>query len=84
MFGYLAAALVGALAMFFLDPDRGAYRRNVTRDRMGGTARRGERQFERAGRKVAADAYGVGQKVTHLDADDKPATDAALTQKVMS
>src|SRR5438094_8681685 len=36
---HLVAGLVGAITMFFLDPDRGAYRRNVMRARLKGTAR---------------------------------------------
>jgi len=84
MFGYVAAVLVGALAMFFLDPERGSYRRNVTRDRLAGTVRRSGARAERIGRRVASDAYGVREKVTHLDRDDAPPSDAALTQKVMT
>jgi osmotically-inducible protein OsmY len=68
MLGYIAAALVGALAMYFLDPERGTYRRGVTRDRISGSA----------------EAYGVAQKLTHLDADEPPASDATLAQKVMT
>jgi osmotically-inducible protein OsmY len=82
--GYIGAALVGALAMFFLDPDRGAYRRNQTKDRFAGTARRGGAELGRTSRRVAADVYGVKQKIAHLDRDEPPENDAVLAQKVMS
>jgi osmotically-inducible protein OsmY len=84
MLGFVAAALVGALAMFFLDPDRGAYRRNQTRDRFAGTARRGGAEIGRTGRRAAAEAYGATQKITHLDRDQPPENDVVLAQKVMS
>jgi osmotically-inducible protein OsmY len=84
MLGYLAVLLIGALSAFYLDPDRGAYRRNVTRDRLGGMARRNANQIERATRRVSADVYGAKQKITNLDQDEPPANDSALAQKVMS
>jgi hypothetical protein len=84
MLGYFATALVGALAMFFLDPDRGRYRRSVTRDRFAGSLRQGGEDLGRAGRRVASDAYGLQQKVRHMDEDAPPENDAVLAQKVMS
>lgn len=84
MLGFIATALVGAVAMFFLDPDRGAYRRNVARDRFAGSVRQGGQDLERTGKRVAAEAYGVRQKLTHLDKDAPPENDAQLAQKVMS
>jgi hypothetical protein len=84
MFGYIVFALAGALAMFFLDPDRGAYRRSVARDRFAGQIRESGRDLGRTGRRLASEAYGVQQKVTHLDRDATPENDALLAQKVMS
>jgi osmotically-inducible protein OsmY len=84
MFGYVVAALLGALAMFFLDPERGTYRRNVTRDRFAGSARDVGEDIGRAGRKVAADAYGAKQKLTHLDSEESPENDVVLAHKVRS
>ncbi|HEV8230422.1 MAG TPA: BON domain-containing protein [Candidatus Limnocylindria bacterium] len=80
----MAAALVGALAMFFLDPERGRYRRNVTRDRFAGSARDASDELERAGKRVAAEAYGAKQKLTHLNSEEPPENDAVLKHKVMS
>jgi hypothetical protein len=84
MLGYLAAALAGAFAMFFLDPDRGRSRRSVTRDRLAGAARRSSVKIERVGRRVSAETYGARQKIAHLDRDAPPENDAVLAQKVMS
>ncbi|HKY51918.1 MAG TPA: hypothetical protein VJP45_11740 [Candidatus Limnocylindria bacterium] len=81
MLGLIATALVGALAMFFLDPERGTYRRNVTRDRFLGSLREGGDEIGRAGRRIGSEAYGVQQKVTHLDKDAPPENDALLAQK---
>ncbi len=82
--GYLLAALLGALTMFFLDPDRGTYRRNLTRDRVAGSGPDVAGDLGRAGRKVAADAYGVKQKIVNLDRDDVPPNDETLAHKVES
>lgn len=77
------AGIVNA-AMFFLDPDRGGYRRSVARDRFAGSVRQGGRELERASRRVTSEVYGLQQKVTHLDKDAPPENDAVLAQKVMS
>jgi hypothetical protein len=82
--GYLFAALVGALVMFFLDPERGAYRRNVSRDRLAGSGRDLGDDIGRAGRKLASDAYGVKQKIASLDKDDVMPNDETLAHKVES
>ena len=66
---YLFFALAGAIAMYFYDPDRGAARRNVTRDRFMGTARDVGDDIERTARKVSADAYGVSKKIEHGQVD---------------
>ena len=85
MYGYVLAALAGAILAFFLDPDRGRSRRAVTADRLGALARRGARAIERKRRRVAADAYSIGQKVAHADGHDEvDLDDATLAQKVMS
>jgi len=85
MYGYVVAALAGAILAFFLDPDRGRSRRAVTADRLAALARRGARAAERQRRRVAADAYAIGRKVAHADGGDEvDLDDATLAQKVMS
>lgn len=76
---------IGALVAFFLDPQAGRRRRAMTRDRTLGTVRRARRTSTRAGRMVAADAYGLKQKATHLREEPKePPNDAWIKQKVES
>jgi osmotically-inducible protein OsmY len=75
------AALGGALAYFF-DPQSGAGRRNMVRDRIIAFLRRSGRKVSRAGRGVAAEAYGVSQKVQHRHEEPKDFDDATLAAKV--
>ena len=78
----LAGALGAALA-YFLDPQSGRRRRNMTRDRVLALFRRAGRRSERMGRRAAAEAYGVSQKVTHLKEEQKPQPDdVTLARKV--
>ena len=51
-------AAIAALTYFF-DPQNGARRRNMTRDRFLSLFRQGGRTAERAGRAVAAEAHGL-------------------------
>ena len=53
-------------------------------DRSGGLFRTGARRAERAGRGVAAEAYGVSQKAQHLREEPKEFDDATLANKVRS
>ena len=77
-----AAAALGALLEFFLDPTSGRRRRHVTRDRIAAFFRRGVRLTAHAGRGVAAEAHGVSQKVQHLKEEPKDYDDATLARKV--
>jgi osmotically-inducible protein OsmY len=74
---------IGAALAYFFDPQNGARRRNMTRDRTLGSFRQSGRKAERAGRTVAAEAYGLKQKATHLREEEKPQPDdVTLTRKV--
>ena len=73
---------VGAGLMFFFDPQQGNRRRKMFVDRAGGFFRRGARKTARAGRGVAAEAYGVTQKVAHVREEEKDLDDVTLTRKV--
>ena len=75
---------LGALLAYFFDPQNGRRRRNELVDRTGGRLRAGKRQAVRTGRHVAAEAYGVKQKVTHLKEEPKDYDDATLADKVQS
>ena len=74
---------LGALVAYFVDPQSGRRRRNMLRDRTLATFRRTGRKTARAGHGLAAQAYGVTQKVTHLKEEPKPQPDdATLAHKV--
>jgi osmotically-inducible protein OsmY len=79
--GIVGAAL-GAAAAYFGDPDNGRRRRIVARDRGLAFLRRTGTRADRAGRGVAAEAYGVSQKAQHLKEEEKEFDDATLTHKV--
>ena len=75
---------LGALLAYFFDPSNGTRRRNMLRDRAAGFFRAGGRRAARAGRGVAAEAYGVSQKVQHLKEEPKDFDDATLADKIRS
>lgn len=76
-------AAAGAALSYFLDPASGRRRRKMALDRTAGVFRRGWRRSARLGRGVAAEAYGVSQKLTHLKEEEKPAPDdVTLARKV--
>ncbi|MBA2384360.1 MAG: BON domain-containing protein [Actinobacteria bacterium] len=75
-------AMLGGVLAWFLDPSNGRRRRAVTRDRALAAVRRTGRRTERLGRHVASDAYGVKQKVTHLQEEPREYDDATLKSKV--
>lgn len=73
---------LGALLAYFFDPQNGKRRRHMLVDRTGGFFRSGGRQAAQTGRAVAAEAYGVSQKVSHLKEEPKEFDDATLANKV--
>lgn len=75
---------LGALMAYFFDPQSGKLRRHVALDRAAGFFRSTGRQAARAGRGLAADAYGVSQKVQHRKEERKDYDDATLADKVRS
>jgi hypothetical protein len=80
---WLATGAAGALAMYFLDPDRGRRRRRIARDRLGASLRRGWRALGRAGRRVTADTYGLAQQAQHAQPEHwSVPNDATLAQRV--
>jgi osmotically-inducible protein OsmY len=79
---FTLGALLGGVLAWFGDPSNGRRRRAVTRDRALAMVRRTRRRSERFGRHVASDAYGLKQKVTHLQEEPKDYDDATLKSKV--
>ena len=73
---------IAALTYFF-DPQNGARRRNMARDRFFSLFRRAGRKGEQLGRAASAEAYGVAQKVQHVREEEKPQPDdVTLARKV--
>jgi osmotically-inducible protein OsmY len=77
-------ALFGAAIAYFFDPQGGRRRRTTLRDRSVAFARRRGREAARAGKSVAAEAYGVSQKVQHRREEPKEYDDVTLAQKVQT
>jgi len=89
MIGTLFWIAVGAAGMYFLDPERGAKRRNMARDRFMSTARDVQHEAEQRAKYAASTAEGMAKKVQHeLGTAGSTATavldDYTLTQKVES
>ena len=80
----LRFAAIGAALAYFFDPQQGARRRNMTRDRVVAFFRRRGRDVAGAGRGVAAEAYGLKQKATHLREEPKAFDDQTLKAKIES
>jgi osmotically-inducible protein OsmY len=80
----LTLAGLGAALTYFFDPQSGARRRAMTRDRTLAFFRRRGRQVDRAAGSVQAEAQGLVQKAKHLKAKEKLAdpNDATLARKV--
>jgi hypothetical protein len=79
----LGAGTLGALAAWFGDPQSGARRRNVTRDRTRAFFRRRGRGVMRMGRGLNAHAYGLKQRAAHMrDTPSPPANDETLKAKI--
>src|SRR5919202_311223 len=81
---FALGGVLGALLAYFFDPQNGTRRRHLLVDRAGVTLRTGKRQAEQAGRAVAAEAYGVSQKVQHREEEPKDFDDATLKDKVQT
>jgi osmotically-inducible protein OsmY len=77
-------AAIAALTYFF-DPQNGARRRKVTRDRALAFFRQGGRKAGSAGRTAASQASALKQKAVHLKEEQKPQPDdVTLARKVES
>ena len=81
---FFRLAVVGGALMYFFDPQQGARRRNMARDRALAFFRRGGQRAGQVGRGVAAEAYGVQQKATHLREEPKDYDDQTLKAKIES
>jgi hypothetical protein len=82
---WFCAGTLGAGAMYLFDPVMGHRRRILVRDRSAAMLRRTGRRLGRLERRMAADAHGFRQRVTHLrPAGTELPNDADLAQRVES
>jgi hypothetical protein len=77
-------AATGAVTAFFADPQLGARRRALARDRTAGLVRRLGRRTARGGRITGAYTVGWSRRLVHLREKPKTYDDATLAQKVQS
>lgn len=80
----VAAAGIGAIAAFFLDPVSGKRRRSVAKDWVGTRFRAVGRRTARLGRGVGARAEGYRERLAHAGQESPPENDATLAHKVES
>jgi hypothetical protein len=81
----LAAAAIGALVAYVLDPQLGRTRRAVTLDRVAGGARRVGRWSARQGRWMGSTAAGLGERLQHETADvESDLDEVAIANRVKS
>jgi osmotically-inducible protein OsmY len=74
------AGTIGAALAYFFDPQSGKRRRKTTVDRITAYFRR---RGARLARGIKSEAYGISQKVQHLQEEPKPQPDdATLAHKV--
>jgi hypothetical protein len=78
------AALLGALASYLLDPDRGRGRRARLGDQAARVMRRGVWRAQRGARMIGATLEGKAQAMRHRGEEGPMANDAALADKVES
>jgi len=81
--GLFAAGLAAGVVLEFLaDPRSGRRRRHDLVSRSGGLVRHGLRRTGRGARGVAADAYGLTQRLLHVRERRKEYDDVTLAHKV--
>lgn len=71
--------------MYYVDPERGRRRRNVSADRTMAVIRKATRRFMRAERRAAAQVAGKAIELRHFrDHPDDVANDQMLTDRILS
>ena len=81
---FVRFAAIGAALFYFFDPQNGARRRNMARDRVLGFFRRRGRDADQLGRAAATEAEALRQKATHLREEPKVLDDQTLKAKIES
>jgi hypothetical protein len=81
---FAGGAAAGTVAAFLGDPQAGARRRALARDRTAGSIRRLARRSARGARIVGAYTVGWSKRARHLREEPKDFDDATLAQKVQT
>jgi HSP20 family molecular chaperone IbpA len=81
---FLMGTLAGAVAAYFLDPDRGRSRRVKTADMLGARVRRGARELERRSRRVEGAMTGLRHRAEHPGIEHPDVDDWTLKDRVES
>jgi osmotically-inducible protein OsmY len=81
---WITAAIVGGGLAWFLDPNSGARRRNITRDKLRSLLRRGTREAERRVGYARGQAYGIVQERVPHRRDNPDPDDVTLRDRVES
>lgn len=82
-FGFFIGASLGALAMYFLDPQRGHARRTLAQDRIFGIARKTKRRVSQIAKNIRNRSFGVVKDLqSHLRANETD--DSTLELRVRS
>ena len=80
----LGGAIAGAALFYFLDPERGAARRNQAKDQLLAMVRRLSGNVSQLGSRAGANANGISQKMIHLRSGGAPVDDLTLRDRVES
>jgi osmotically-inducible protein OsmY len=78
------SVVIGAALAYFLDPNTGARRRHMARDRTAALLRRFGRRSEKLARFTAGHAYGVVQETVPHQHDNPNPDDLTLRDRVES
>ncbi|WP_082988188.1 BON domain-containing protein [Bordetella bronchialis] len=80
---YLVAAAVGAVAMYYFDPEMGRRRRAMLRDQAGGRVRDADHYLRRRARWAGDRLRGMAAQARHvIDDGGAPASDRKVHERV--
>jgi len=80
----IAGAVAGAIAVYFLDPERGRARRAQFVDWSGARLRRGWHNLNQLGARTGSNAAAFPQRMVRLRSGPRPADDLTLRDRVES
>jgi BON domain len=80
----IAGAIAGAIAVYFLDPERGRARRAQFADWAGARARRGRQALNQWGARTGSSAAAFPQRMVSLRSGPRAADDLTLRDRVES